>query len=181
MFFQSKVKVGPNGKIPSRASKSDIGYDLMLVNKKEEYDWGPNIEVYGTDVYLQPMSEDFYFEIVPRSSMTKSPYILANSVGTIDPNYTGEILVALRKVDLKRPSLKLPISLVQLIPLKRIDVDFIQVEELSDTVRGAGGFGSTNHRWTRDISDEAPITAEAVKLLSGGESFTARELCDNDK
>jgi dUTP pyrophosphatase len=140
--MQFKIKLGPKGIMPARASAADVGYDLTLVERRHDLMWGGDIEVYGTHVHLQPVSDDYYFEIVPRSSMAKSPYILANSVGVLDPHYTGEILIALRKIDFTRPSLDLPARLVQLVPRRRHEVTFIE-EALADTARGAGGFGST--------------------------------------
>ena len=129
--------------MPARAHPTDVGYDLTLVTRKD-FNWGPNIQVYGTEVYIQPETADFYFEVVPRSSIVKTPYILANSTGVIDPSYTGEILVVLRKVDTERPDLELPARVAQLIPRTRHSVSF-KVEELEQTQRGAGGFGSSGN------------------------------------
>src|ERR1700722_4723100 len=111
LIMFSKIKLGPQGIMPSRAHPGDVGYDLTLVTKKG-YNWGPNIEVYGTQIYLQP-DGDLYFEIIPRSSIVRTPYMLANSVAVLDPSFEGEILVVLRKIDTSRPSLELPSRIVQ--------------------------------------------------------------------
>jgi dUTP pyrophosphatase len=142
MFINSYIKLGPNGVLPTRAHPTDTGYDVTLVSKKP-YNWGPNIEVYGTDIYLQTTTSDYYFEIVPRSSIVKTPYMLANSVGIIDVSYTGELLVVLRKMDTEAPGLTLPAKIVQLIPRARLEVNFILKMELQETDRSDGGFGST--------------------------------------
>ena len=82
--------------------------------------------------------------MVPRSSIIKSGYILANSVGVIDQGYTGEILVPLLKVDENQPDLELPKVMVQLIPRRWYHFSIKEGEKgLNETSRGQGGFGST--------------------------------------
>lgn len=138
------IKLGPKGVMPTRAHPSDVGFDLTLVSlKPRPMFWSPDVEVYGTDVFIQPTSDDFYFEIVPRSSIVKTQYVLANSVGIIDPSYTGELLVVLRKTDPRVESLHLPSKIAQLIPRRRIEVSFQTSEDLNETARSSGGFGST--------------------------------------
>jgi dUTP pyrophosphatase len=85
----------------------------------------------------------WYFDVVPRSSISKSGYMLANSVGVIDRGYTGEILVPLIKIDPSAPDLKLPARLVQMIPRQIIAAELVEVEAFDETVRGSSGFGST--------------------------------------
>jgi dUTPase len=79
--------------------------------------------------------------------------MLANSVGVIDQGYTGEIKVALIKIDPNAEDLRLPIRLVQIIPRKCIGMFPHKpkhgVPSLLQTQRGAGGFGSTN----KDVVD----------------------------
>lgn len=134
---------GERAVMPTRALKGDVGYDLTLIDRKvvDPAKWGPNIQVYGTGVKVTPY-DDFYWEIVPRSSMAKTPYIMPHSVGVIDQEYTGEVLVVLRKVDLDRDDLELPCRIVQLVPRPKLDIHFI-LSSLTQSVRGEGGFGST--------------------------------------
>jgi dUTP pyrophosphatase len=69
--------------------------------------------------------------------------MLANSVGVIDRTYTGNVLVPLRKVDLRMPDLELPARVVQIIPRPIVHVQWQQVDSFDETARGEGGFGST--------------------------------------
>lgn len=130
----------PLGTPPTRARPSDSGFDLSLVAIRNTFG---NVILYGTGVTVQPPS-GFYFDLVPRSSMIKQGYMLANSVGIIDQSYTGEIMVPLIKVDPDAPDPILPCRMVQLIPRKWYGFIPEQVDSLDITERASGGFGSTN-------------------------------------
>jgi len=83
-------------------------------------------------------------EVVPRSSLSKTGWMLANSVGIIDPSYRGNIMVAVIKVDPNAQPLTLPFRGFQLVVRKQFHVDMVNADELDETNRGHGGFGSTN-------------------------------------
>ena len=135
--------------IPTKAHESDIGYDLTLVAFEKELinvftDSGmdPRVLMYDTGIAVMP-EKGYYVEIAPRSSISKTGYILANSIGIIDPDYRGSLKVALIKVDKYAPTLPLPFKGFQLIVRKAEESSIQQVDELDETVRGDGGFGST--------------------------------------
>lgn len=128
--------------IPSKGnSELDSGYDVTLLYLAKKIG---NVEMYGTHIAVQPPPE-WYLDLVPRSSLIKTGYIMANSFGVIDSTYRGEVLVPLVKIDPNAPDILAngPIRAVQLIPRPLIHFPVVEVEELSDTTRGAGGFGST--------------------------------------
>ena len=87
------------------------------------------------------------YMLVPRSSITKTPLRLSNSVGIIDPSYRGEIQARVDNLS-SEPFVIEGTSLFQLIwgDLSPMSVRF--VSELSTTERGSGGFGSTNSAFT---------------------------------
>lgn len=132
-------KMLPDAVAPSKAHISDSGYDLVLIAKIKEEN---GAIFYDTGISVTPPA-GYYFEVVPRSSISKTGYMLANSVGIIDQGYTGSIKVALRKVQCDAQDLELPARLVQLIPRAFIHLNALEVEELDDTTRASGGFGST--------------------------------------
>ena len=71
---------------------------------------------------------------------------MTNSTGIIDPNYLGSFKVALTKIDKTKPDIELPFRCCQIIMEKKIEfeVEIIEDEEdLDETERGEGGFGST--------------------------------------
>ena len=80
--------------IPSRGHPSDAGIDLtaMAFEQKQE-----GVFFIDTGVSIQ-FSPGYYVEVVPRSSIVKSDFIMANSVGVIDPEYRGLIFVPLRYI-----------------------------------------------------------------------------------
>jgi dUTP pyrophosphatase len=127
--------------IPTRAHPSDIGYDLTAISMYKKI--SDNITLFDTGIRISP-PEGYYVEILPRSSMSKTGYMLANSVGTIDPTYTGTLKIALIKVDKELPEIELPFTRCQLILRKAEYADMVQVESIEETLRGEGGFGSSD-------------------------------------
>lgn len=126
---------------PFKARASDSGYDLTLMDIKKT---DGEVIFYGTGIKLRP-DYGWYFDLVPRSSISKTGYMLANSIGIIDRTYLGEIIVPLIKIDKNKPDLSLPCRVVQVIPRQIINVDFKEIseEDILDTERGAKGFGSS--------------------------------------
>lgn len=124
---------------PRKTRASDSGYDLTIIKRVKGHGL---VEFFDTCVKVQP---DFgwYFDVVPRSSISKTGYMMANSFGVIDRTYTGTILIALIKIDPNAPELPLPATIAQMIPRPIVHLQIEEVDELDDTERGAGGFGST--------------------------------------
>lgn len=92
---------------------------------------------------IETITSAFY--LYPRSSMSKTPLMMANHTGIIDSGYRGDLIVALRCLDNKPYTLKEQTRLVQICDpkLKPIYVVLVEEDELSTTERGEGGFGST--------------------------------------
>lgn len=133
------TKLRQDAVAPSKARATDSGYDLTILEAGKTVG---DVTFYHTGISVEPPM-GYYFDVVPRSSISKTGYMLANSVGIIDNTYRGELLVALRKVDPTAADLELPMRIAQLIP-RRIDhFDLIEVPTLSSTERGDRGFGSS--------------------------------------
>lgn len=127
--------------IPSKTKVSDAGYDLTVI--KEAKKFLNNVTLYDTGIKVK-VKHGMYAEVVPRSSLSKSGYMLANSIGIIDQGYNGNIYIALVKVDPSAPDIELPFKCCQLIFRYQVHVDIVEVlEEFEATSRGTGGFGST--------------------------------------
>lgn len=133
------MKSDPAAVTPSKAHASDSGYDLTIIRKAKEFG---NVTLYGTGIKVQP---DFgwYIDVVPRSSISKTGYVMANSIGIIDRTYKGEIFIALIKVDPDAFELELPCRIAQMIPRPIVHSQLYQVDELEESSRFDGGFGST--------------------------------------
>ena len=105
---------------------------------------------------LYPESTEFGpFMLVPRSSIVATPLTLANSIGIFDPEYRGAVIAALRcnidrdhksTIDEFEYSVKKGTRLVQIIAPDMKPIKIELVEKLTETNRGANGFGSTNNK-----------------------------------
>jgi dUTP pyrophosphatase len=162
-----KVKLDDGASLPTRAHDTDVGYDVKAlhvtvigINDEErtisdeddiyalyEEDITPTKVKIDTGVHVKP-EPGYWVELVPNSRLAKTPFMYANSVGIIDPDYTGSMRVILNIIDTfgfyNGIMNFLPGKTVgQLIIRERLSADFEQVDELEDTVRGDGGFGST--------------------------------------
>jgi len=125
---------------PSKERVSDSGYDLTIISEVKKFN--AKTTLYTTGIKVKP-AFGWYLDVVPRSSIIKTGYMLANNVGIIDRAYTGEIMIALIKVDESAPDLELPLRIAQMIPRRIAHVNFNQVDDIEKTTRNDGGFGST--------------------------------------
>lgn len=126
--------------IPSYSKEGDAGLDLTATSKEENSLY---IE-YGTNLAIE-IPEGYVGLLYPRSSISKYHLVLANSVGVIDSNYRGEIKVRFKKtIDNSYENIyNVGDRVAQLIIMPYPSIELVEVTELSDTVRGAGGFGSS--------------------------------------
>jgi dUTP pyrophosphatase len=139
-------RTDPSAVLPSKCNASDVGFDLTIIKEHKIVREGCVI-MYDTGIKLQVPS-GYYVEVVPRSSLSKTGWVLANSIGIIDNTYTGNILVALARIDAYAEQIVMPFKGFQLIIREQcfpIIHDMTGEEQLIPvTVRGGGGFGSTN-------------------------------------
>jgi deoxyuridine 5'-triphosphate nucleotidohydrolase len=136
----SVVKVDDNAIIPTKKNWSDVGYDLSIIKKIEQYN--SKTALYDTGIKIQ-VDFGYYIEIVPRSSLSKSGYMLANSVGIIDNSYRGNLMVSLTKICDDAIEIEYPFRCCQLILRKYVNSYLEEVGNVDNTKRNDGGFGST--------------------------------------
>lgn len=136
-------KTDPEAIMPQKTNESDVGYDLTIIKKAKS--WLQNVTLYDTGINIA-VDVGYYAEIVPRSSLSKSGYMLANSVGIIDNTYRGNLFIALMKVDPTAPDIELPFRCCQLIFRKQLFVEMLETQTNHEsTSRDTGGFGSTGN------------------------------------
>lgn len=146
-------KVDPLAVLPSKTRESDVGYDLCVLRKHKQV--LQNVALYDTGLKIS-VDHGLYAEIIPRSSLVKSGYMLANSIGIIDRSYTGNLLVALAKVSPDAPEIEFPFKCCQLVFRQQVHVHMMEAQDGAApdaTARGEGGFGSTN-KSTQDRHEE---------------------------
>ena len=140
-MLQVKIKkLNEKAVIPCYAKDGDAGMDLVAIDKEDisiyqvKYFTGISIEIpYG-----------YVGLIFQRSCVYKHGFFLSNSVGVIDSGYRGEIMVIFnKKIGLDLRNYKVGDRVAQIMIVLYPQVMFVESEELSETERGSGGFGST--------------------------------------
>ena len=132
-------KLHENAVIPSYSKPGDAGMDLTITEIKENnfrqisYGFGIAIEIPFGYVGL----------VFPRSSVKNQDLLLSNCVGVIDSGYRGEIQSTFKKTDPSEKFYNVGERGAQIIILPYPQVFMVESDELSDTERGTGGFGST--------------------------------------
>ena len=125
--------------------EGDAGIDLLVPN---------TIDISGLGVgtidhliqceMVDENDKNISYYLYPRSSISKTSFMMANSVGIIDAGYRGNIMAKVRNMTMKDSTITAEDKLFQICApdLKPIMIEL--VKELSQTTRGDGGFGSTN-------------------------------------
>jgi len=146
-------KLNSLAQIPSYAKAGDAGMDLVATEILKDT---PEQIGYGTGIALE-IPEGFVGLVFPRSSIRKTGLQLSNSVGVIDSGYRGEIQATFNKVfggdrfydETKLTEItsndfyKVGDRIAQIMIIPHPTIEFEEANELSDTERGEGGFGST--------------------------------------
>ena len=132
-------KTHPEAIVPTYAKDGDAAMDLHAAEWFEDR--------YGNYVYLTGIAVEippgFVGLLFPRSSVSKTSMSLANSVGVVDSGYRGEVMLKYRRTGDNNPTYRTGDRVGQLMIIPYPKVEFIEVDELSSTDRGSGGFGST--------------------------------------
>ena len=128
-----------NATIPFYAKESDAGMDLVITDIKGETEWDIS---YGFGISME-IPDGFVGLVFPRSSIRKTDLILSNSVGVIDAGYRGEIQATFKKTG--GAVYKIGERGAQLIIIPHPIIEWNEVNELNNTERGEGGFGSTGN------------------------------------
>jgi len=118
----------------------DAGIDLYVVTEQTIMSGD------STLIHLQIACENTDnrpYLLMPRSSIAKTPLRLSNSIGLIDGGYRGEIMAAVDNIKTEDYTVEPGQRLFQLVAMDGAPIHFELVDELSDTSRGSGGFGST--------------------------------------
>jgi dUTP pyrophosphatase len=146
-------KLNPLAQIPTYAKDGDAGMDVIATSIISDT---PTQITYGLGIALE-IPKGFVGVVFPRSSIRKTGLQLSNSVGVIDSGYRGELQATFNKLfggegmydEMKVREMqpneyyKIGDRVAQIMVIPHPDIQFEAVNELSDTERGEGGFGST--------------------------------------
>lgn len=136
-----KIKLlSENGKIPVKHKSDDIGFDMFSA---EDVILDPlETKLVKTNIAIElPLC--FEAQIRPRSGMGKKGIIITNSPGTVDTGYRGDCGVLMLNTTSVPYTINIGDRIAQMIITQKPPVEFELVQELSDTSRGANGFGSS--------------------------------------
>lgn len=125
--------------IPRYSKPGDAGLDLTAVSMTTDQ-YG-NV-VYGTELAFE-IPSGYIGLLFPRSSNSKKNLSLCNSVGVVDSGYRGEIIFKFKPIGSRNEWYKVGDRIGQIVIMPYPQIEFEEVNELSDTERGDGGFGST--------------------------------------
>lgn len=137
-----KVKrLSEEARIPHAANKGDVAFDLYAL---EGYVLRPNERfAVPTGIALE-IPPGYEGQVRPRSGLALHEGItILNSPGTIDSGYRGEVKVIVINLSSEEFAIKEGMRIAQLAIREAPDIVFAEVDELSDTERGEGGFGSS--------------------------------------
>ena len=136
-------KLNPNAHIPTKGSDKAAGYDLYTCIEEAIEIQPQKMVKIGTGIAVTP-PEGYFGAIFARSGLaTKRGLRPTNCVGVCDEDYTGEYIVGLYNDSNTIQTIEPGERIAQLIFLPYISVNMIEVDELEETERGDGGFGST--------------------------------------
>ena len=131
-------KLSPSAVVPTKAHASDAGFDLTCTRYEVA---NGELFTYHTDIAVE-IPEGYVGLLFPRSSIYKQDLFLTNSVGVIDSGFRGEVTAKFRPHLFAKPYDKGD-RVAQMIIMPYPHVDLVEVDELSESDRGDGGYGST--------------------------------------
>lgn len=140
-------KLRENATIPMRATEGSAGMDLYACIDSPVTIKPGDLALIPTGIAIEIPSQNFVAYIFARSGLgIKHGICLSNGVGVVDSDYRGEVCVGLCNVSNKEYTIEPQERVAQMVisPVSLMPVE--EVQELSDTKRGAGGFGSTGKK-----------------------------------
>ncbi|GEN82250.1 deoxyuridine 5'-triphosphate nucleotidohydrolase [Sporosarcina luteola] len=142
MCFNLKVKlINEDALLPFQANPGDAGFDLFAI--EEKLIRPGEAELISTGIKLE-LPQGTEAQVRPRSGLAlKHSVTILNSPGTIDEGYRGEIKVILINHGKEDFKIEKQMRIAQMVIAPIAKVNITQVEELSNSERGFGGFGSS--------------------------------------
>ncbi|TFF94309.1 MAG: dUTP diphosphatase [Promethearchaeota archaeon] len=156
-------KVSKDTRIPLPSKPGDAGADARIMGfkkiinedgkkelvelDKEKYTLKP-LERIGCPLgFATAIPEGYYFKVVPRSGLALWEGIsIVNAPGTIDAGYRNEWMAIVINLSNKEVTLRVGERICQIILVRMVDYEFVETDELPESDRGLGGFGSTGKK-----------------------------------
>lgn len=133
-------KLDKDAKLPTKATLGSACYDVYSTDRKV---FSPNEHhILHTGLVFE-VPDGYGMDIRPRSGLASRGLIMLNSPGVLDSDYRGELIMSCANYSNGNILVGKGDRIAQIRLFKIIDIDFEEVEELTKTRRGEGGFGST--------------------------------------
>ena len=143
-----KIKKLENGKdlpLPKYETSGSAGMDLLAAIEEEVILQAGTIKLVKTGIAIA-LEKGFEAQVRPRSGLAlKNGITVLNTPGTIDSDYRGEVCVILINHSKQDFIITRGMRIAQMVIAKYEQAKISEVENLDETTRGAGGFGSTGH------------------------------------
>lgn len=164
-------KLNPNARIPKRATDGSAGYDLFTI----EGGWigEGQTKLLRTGISLE-IPKGYEMVIRPRSGISLKTDLIV-MIGTIDSDYRGEIGIIVKNVGKKGMYIQKNSRLAQAVFHKIEHFDFVESEELENTERGSGGFGSTGITENQQVKDNEALKRVIDEILANDEKRFKRD------
>lgn len=141
-------KLNENAVIPFKTYEKDFCYDVVAVSEEEV---APNVWKYGIGLAFQIDRDSLFghrylnlsIDLRPRSSVWKTGMVFSNCEGTIDELYTGEVFAVFYHVFPNMERYKVGQRIGQIKIGTTMPIEFVVVDELDETERNSGSYGST--------------------------------------
>lgn len=139
-------KMNELAKTPTRGSEYAAGYDLYATSGYSILIEPHETVMVGTGIAME-IPKGYFGAIFARSGLaSKRGLRPANCVGVVDCDYRNEVMVALHNDTDEVVGIEPQERIAQLVVLPYMDLEFFEADNLSDTKRGLGGFGSTGSK-----------------------------------
>lgn len=150
--------------LPIRGTKGAAGIDLTCTDITTALNEANQLMmVYHTDLAVE-IPEGYCGLLIPRSSIWKKSLWLTDNVGVIDSDYTGELMAVMKATTDTVPAIYKPGErFCQLVIIPIPEYTITEVESLTETERGDGGFGSTGTT-NEDIKEVSAATGSKEQL-----------------
>ena len=140
-MIKVKIRNESNNLLPAYQTKGSAGMDIC--SNEEVVLYAGSRQAIGTGLYLE-IPEGYEVQVRSRSGLAiKNGISVLNSPGTIDSDYRGEVGVILTNEGTEDFLIQKGDRIAQLVLQPVIQMELIEAEELNETERGTGGFGST--------------------------------------
>lgn len=133
-------KLGKDSKFPNKATEGSICFDVYSTHRKVFSPMEKGVIHTGLAFELP---KGLGLDIRPRSGLASRGLLILNSPGTLDSDYRGELLVSCLNLSNNNIVVDKGDRIAQIRPFRTMNIEFEEVEELSETKRGKEGFGST--------------------------------------